>query len=124
MLEFVRSEWSIENGLHYRRDVTFHEDKTRMTLKTIARSMAIINNLVIALLHNQGFTYHAQARRMFDAKPFAALTLRWSPYRVQFWRNSNAIEPQSDEEREECIVDAKGFPSRDAKTFAAFASSR
>lgn len=75
MLEFVRSEWGIENGLHYRRDVTFHEDKTRMTLKTLARSMAIINNLVIALLHNQGFTNHAQARRLFDAKPFAALTL-------------------------------------------------
>lgn len=75
MLELVRSEWAIENGLHYRRDVTFHEDKTRMTFKTIARAMACINNLVIALLHNQGFCNHAQARRIFDAKPAAALTL-------------------------------------------------
>lgn len=75
MLALVRSEWSIENGLHYRRDVTFHEDKTRMTLKTIARSMAIINNLVIALLHKQGFANHAQARRMFDAHPLTALML-------------------------------------------------
>jgi predicted transposase YbfD/YdcC len=32
--------------LHYRRDVTFHEDKTRMTRKTMARAMATINNLV------------------------------------------------------------------------------
>ena len=75
MLELVRSEWSIENGLHYRRDVTFHEDKTRMTFKTIARAMACINNLVIALLHYQGFFNHAQARRLFDAKPADALTL-------------------------------------------------
>ena len=75
MLELVRSEWGIENGLHYRRDVTFHEDKTRMTRKTIARSMAIINNLVIALLNSQGFSNHAQARRFFDAKPACALAL-------------------------------------------------
>jgi hypothetical protein len=75
MLTLVRSEWGIENGLHYRRDVTFHEDKTRMTRKTIARSMAIINNLVIALLNMQGFSNHAQARRFFDAKPACALAL-------------------------------------------------
>ena len=75
MLHLVRSAWGIENGLHYRRDVTFHEDKTRMTNKAVARAMATINNLVIALLHHQGFTNHAQARRCFDANPSAALAL-------------------------------------------------
>lgn len=75
MLALVRSEWGIENGLHYRRDVTFGEDKTRMIHKTIARSMALINNLVIALLNTQGFTNHAQARRTFEANPFSAITL-------------------------------------------------
>jgi len=75
MLELVRSEWGIENRLHYRRDVTFHEDKTRMTCKAFARSMAIINNLIIALFSNQGFSNHAQARRFFDAKPSHALAL-------------------------------------------------
>jgi predicted transposase YbfD/YdcC len=75
MLHLVRSEWGIENGLHYRRDVTFHEDKTRMTNKTVAQAMATLNNLVIALLRNQGFTNHAQARRNFDANPSAALAL-------------------------------------------------
>ncbi len=25
-MEIVRSQWGIENGLHYRRDVTFHVD--------------------------------------------------------------------------------------------------
>ena len=75
MLELVRSEWGIENKLHFRRDVTFFEDKTRMTRKTIARSMAIINNLVIALFNHRGFSNHAQARRIFSAKPASALTL-------------------------------------------------
>jgi predicted transposase YbfD/YdcC len=75
MLELVRAEWGIENKLHFRRDVTFREDKTRMTRKPIARAMAIINNLVIALFNKQGFSNHAQARRIFCAKPASALEL-------------------------------------------------
>jgi predicted transposase YbfD/YdcC len=75
MLALVRSEWGIENGLHYRHDVTFGEDKTRMIHKIIARSIALVNNFVIALLNTQGFTNHAQARRMFEAKPSSTITL-------------------------------------------------
>jgi predicted transposase YbfD/YdcC len=75
LLDAVRAEWGIENGLHYRRDVTFHEDATRMTRKSVARAMACLNNLVIALFHKLGFSNHAHARRLFDAKPLAALSL-------------------------------------------------
>jgi predicted transposase YbfD/YdcC len=75
LLELIRSEWGIENGLHYRRDVTFLEDKTRMTHKAMARAMACINNLIIALFYKQGFSNHARARRFFDANPLAALSL-------------------------------------------------
>ena len=31
LLALIRSYWRIENGLHYRRDVTLQEDRTRMT---------------------------------------------------------------------------------------------
>ncbi len=75
LLAIVRSEWEIENGLHYRRDVTFQEDQTRMTDKNMGRVMAIINNLVVSLLNHQGFKNHAQARREFDADPAKALAL-------------------------------------------------
>lgn len=75
LLELIRSEWGIENGLHYRRDVTFLEDKTRMICKARARAMACINNLIIALFCKQGFSNHARARRFFDAYPSAALSL-------------------------------------------------
>ena len=75
LLAIVRSEWGIENGLHYRRDVTFQEDQTRMTNKKMGRTMAIINNLVVSLLNHQGFTNHAQARREFSASPAKALAL-------------------------------------------------
>jgi predicted transposase YbfD/YdcC len=75
LLAIVRSEWGIENGLHYRRDVTYQEDQTRMTDKKMGRAMAIINNLVVSLLNNQGFSNHAQARRVFNASPAKALAL-------------------------------------------------
>ena len=75
LLSIVRSEWGIENGLHYRRDVTFQEDHTRMTNKQMARVMASINNLVISLLNYHGFSNHAQARRQFNASPHQALAL-------------------------------------------------
>jgi predicted transposase YbfD/YdcC len=75
LLKIIRSEWGIENGLHYRRDVTFQEDQTRMTQKSMGRVMAIINNLVISLIHRQGFDNHAHARRVFNACPSKALAL-------------------------------------------------
>lgn len=75
LLEIVRSEWGIENGLHYRRDKTFQEDQTRMTRPAMGRAMACINNLVIGLFNRQGFVNHAQARRQFDADPTKALAL-------------------------------------------------
>lgn len=75
LLAIVRSEWGIESGLHYRRDVTYEEDKTRMTKKSMARVMAIINNLVISLLNRQGFDNHAHARRVFDASTDKGLAL-------------------------------------------------
>lgn len=75
LLEIVRSEWGIENGLHYRRDVTFQEDGTRMTRKQMGRTMAAIHNLVIGLLAQAGYRNFAQARRYFDAHPMQALAI-------------------------------------------------
>jgi predicted transposase YbfD/YdcC len=75
LLKIIRSEWGIENGLHYRRDVTFQEDQTRLTVKRMGRVMATINNLVISLINSQGFNNHAHARRVFNACPAKALAL-------------------------------------------------
>ncbi len=51
------------HGLHYRRDVTFHEDATRLTQGQAGHVMAALNNLVIGLLRLAGFTNLAAARR-------------------------------------------------------------
>jgi hypothetical protein len=56
----------VETGLHYRRDVTFHEDATRMTQGTAGRLLAMIHNLVLGLIKQAGYRNAAQARRYFD----------------------------------------------------------
>jgi len=76
LLQKIRSYWSIENGLHYRRDVTLREDRTRMTKGNAARVMACLNNLVIGLVFTKTqFAYLPQARRFFDALPARAFAL-------------------------------------------------
>lgn len=76
LLTLIRSYWGIENGLHYRRDVTLREDRTRMTKSNAGRVMACLNNLVIGLvLSKTQFTYLPPARRFFDAHPARAFTL-------------------------------------------------
>lgn len=66
LLQFRRHHWSIETGLHYRRDVTFHEDATRMTVGSAGQILATFHNLVIALIKRAGFQNTAQGRRYFD----------------------------------------------------------
>lgn len=75
LIRLLRSYWGIESGLHYRRDVTLHEDATRLTLGQAGQNMAIINNLVIGLCLQHGHTNLAKARRRFSAKPAEALQL-------------------------------------------------
>ena len=75
LLALGRAYWGIENGLHYRRDVTFHEDATRLTQGHAGHVMATLNNLVIGLLRLAGFTNLAAARRRCAADLTATLTL-------------------------------------------------
>lgn len=46
----VQGQWSIENRLHWVRDVTFDEDRCRIRTKNGPQVMASIRNLVISIL--------------------------------------------------------------------------
>jgi len=80
LLCFRRDHWGIETGLHYRRDVTFKEDATRMTIGDTGKVMASINNLVIALIFQANFQNAAQARRWFAAHLPEAFALLTTPF--------------------------------------------
>lgn len=75
LLDLLRSYWGIENGLHYPRDVTLHEDQTRFKNNTAAHNMATINNLLLALLAKLDFPFFPSARRFLAAHPDIALSL-------------------------------------------------
>lgn len=75
LLALTRSHWSVENGLHYRRDVTFQEDACRMKSRRAAEALAICNNLALGLIRHAGWHNVAEARRFYDAHPQQALQL-------------------------------------------------
>jgi len=66
LLQCVRGHWQIENGLHYRRDDTLHEDRCRLK-RQAAHAMAVLNNLILGLLRQQGITDVPVARRYYAA---------------------------------------------------------
>lgn len=67
LLWLIRGYWGIENGLHYRRDVTLDEDETRLSYPKMAQAMSLLNNFLIALSNKLGYTNLAHAQRAFDA---------------------------------------------------------
>lgn len=75
LLQFNRGHWGIENGLHYRRDVTLQEDAGRTTATAFGHTLAALNNLVIGLTIGRGWRNLAKARRYYDAHPDQALRL-------------------------------------------------
>lgn len=76
LLALIRSHWHIENRLHYVRDVSFHEDASRIRHAKRQRLLATLNNLVIGLIRSYTqFDYLPEARRYFDANYDEALQL-------------------------------------------------
>jgi len=75
LLELVRGHWSIENRLHYVRDVSFREDRSRLRTGNAPQILAAMRNLVIALIHRSGSSQVAATRQHFASCPQEALAL-------------------------------------------------
>lgn len=69
LLDWTQKYWGIENGLHYRRDVSLYEDATRIKdNRPLAQAIAIINNFIVGLIRKLGFVNLPSARRRFDVQ--------------------------------------------------------
>jgi len=66
LLVLARAEWGIENGLHYRRDVSLQEDASQMRRGTAPQVVAALNNAVVSLAAHQGRTTLAKLQREFQ----------------------------------------------------------
>jgi predicted transposase YbfD/YdcC len=63
LLAYVRAHWTIENRVHWVRDVTLGEDASRVRTGNAPRVMAALRNLVVSLLRLDGATNIAGALR-------------------------------------------------------------
>jgi predicted transposase YbfD/YdcC len=59
----IRGYWGVENKVHYVRDVTQGEDKSRIRTKPLPQILAIARNLALNLYRDAGFSNMAQAQR-------------------------------------------------------------
>ena len=75
LLELVREHWTIENRLHWRRDVTLREDHCQVRKGGAPRVLAILNSFLLGLLDFLGVGNVPQQMRLFDAHPFQAVRL-------------------------------------------------
>src|SRR5205814_938078 len=66
---FLRDHWAVENRLHWRRDVTLREDHSQVRLAGRPEVLAVLNNVVLALLDWLGVGNVPEQMRIFSAFP-------------------------------------------------------
>jgi predicted transposase YbfD/YdcC len=67
LMAVVRGHWQIENGLHYRRDVSLHEDASQVRMGQAPQVLAGLNNAVCGLLAQAGLANLAAFQRSMAA---------------------------------------------------------
>ncbi len=70
-----RGHWTIENRVHYVRDVAFGEDATRAWVGNTAHALASLRNALLMLLRAAGWHRIPDALRHYGARVERALTL-------------------------------------------------
>lgn len=70
-----RRHWTIENQLHYVRDVSFGEDQCQIHFGNAPQALAALRNAILALFRFEGWPSTPTAFRHFDAHPQLALRL-------------------------------------------------
>jgi predicted transposase YbfD/YdcC len=75
ILEIKREHWSIENRLHYRRDVSLGEDASQTRSQGASEAIAALNGRILALMDFLGVKNVKKRMRHFCAQPREALQL-------------------------------------------------
>jgi predicted transposase YbfD/YdcC len=76
---YLRGHWTIENELHWVRDVTFAEDASQVRIGTGPRAMTTLRNLAIGALRLAGSANIAAALRHNSRDPTRPLTILGIP---------------------------------------------
>ncbi|MFJ9543260.1 ISAs1 family transposase [Streptomyces sp. NPDC101225] len=70
IVRLVRSQWVIENRLHFIRDVTFDEDRSQVRTGHGPENMATLRSIAINKLREHGHTNIAASLREMSYEPF------------------------------------------------------
>lgn len=73
LLELSRGHWSVENRLHWVKDVTLREDECRVRHSGIAQVLAALRNAVVRLLRTSGLQPLVAATEYFAEHRDAAI---------------------------------------------------
>lgn len=74
LASWIQNHWSIENRLHWVRDVTFDEDRSQVRTAAAPHVMASLRNTVIGILRLAGWHNIAKALRHHARDPERAIT--------------------------------------------------
>jgi predicted transposase YbfD/YdcC len=74
LADWIQSHWTIENRVHYVRDVTYGEDHSRVRTGAAPHVMAALRNTAIAILRLNGWDNIAAANRHHAHHPEQAIT--------------------------------------------------
>ena len=75
LLTLRRGHWTIENKVHWIRDVVFGEDASQVRTGGIPQVMAALRNTVLSVLRFNGYTKISETLRFFAARPKLAVKL-------------------------------------------------
>lgn len=75
LLTHIQTHWRVENGLHWRRDVTLGEDACRVRQAGAPPVLAALNGAVLGLMDFLGVSNVAKQMRYFDAHPSEMVSL-------------------------------------------------
>jgi len=76
----VRSQWGIENQVHWLLDMAFHEDESRIRIGSAAENFAVLRRLALHLLHQDTTAKCGLKARRLKARRLKARRLKagWS----------------------------------------------
>ena len=73
LLQVIRAHWTVENRLHWRRDVTLGEDHCGVRFPPVAQMLAVLNTVVLSLMDRHHVANVARQIRRFSSHPDEAL---------------------------------------------------
>jgi hypothetical protein len=82
IMQLLRGHWSIENRLHWVRDVSFDEDRCRIRKGKGPQNMACLRNLTISLLRMAGVRYIPTGLRACSRLGQGVLRIIGLPYKL------------------------------------------